>query len=56
MVRDFLHKSLPNLSRDKSSVACWARMNRVLQFGRKDRTMHLYTCIAMCDPVSISYV
>lgn len=52
-VRDFLHNYLPNQAQDKSSSACWARMSRVLQFGRKEGTMHLYTCIAMNDPVSL---
>lgn len=53
-IRDFLHRCLPDISADKSSAACWARMMRLLQFGRKDRTVHLYTSIAMNDPVSIT--
>ena len=50
-VRDFLHRTLPDVAKDKSSAACWARMHRITQFGKKDRTLHLYTSIALNDQV-----
>lgn len=52
IVRDYLHEALPDLSKDKSSAACWARLMRLVQWGRRERTIKLYTSIALNDPVS----
>lgn len=54
-IRDLLHSKFPEVSKDKSSTSCWARLKRLLKNGAKDRTIKLYTTIALSDNVRIPH-